>query len=83
MKYYIAHVEEIDVKKDKVINRETKGLFKTYREACQWLLDEDLEVWCEKCQFTYEYELHFSLSGNWYGDTEHYEGWIEEMEVIE
>ena len=77
--YYIAVIEEYDHGTETPWRTERDGLFKTYREASQWLIDEGFDVYSYKCGLTDEYELFFTIDS--YMGSESYEGYIEKWNV--
>ena len=79
-KYYIAVIEEYDSPvSESPWRTERQGLFKTYREASEWLIEEGFDVYSELCQLTEEYELYFEIGS--YMGSESYEGYIEKWKV--
>ncbi|MFJ7951544.1 hypothetical protein ACIQZG_08455 [Lysinibacillus sp. NPDC096418] len=77
--FYMAHIEEYAKGSERLVNKESNGLFETFRDASDWLIDEDMEVFAEQDCFTNESEIYFELNN---GD-EIYVGYIEELHVLE
>lgn len=77
--YYMAHIETYEKGTERVVYKESKGLFKTFRDASAWLINEDMEAFAEHDCFTNDFEIYFELNN---GD-EIYEGYIEKLHVLE
>ncbi|MBG9453291.1 hypothetical protein ABE61_04140 [Lysinibacillus sphaericus] len=82
MKYYLAiHGETHYENRDVVLFEDTEGLFKTFREATEFLMNEkELEPLYVESSFLFgDCTLYFELDNG----TEFYYGYIQEMTVRE
>lgn len=79
-KYYVVVMEEYEHPYNETPWRIGKeGLFKTYRDASQYLIEEGFEVSLEFNEFTEEYEIYFEVGNS--DDKEYYFGYVEEWHV--
>ena len=78
-KYYIAVIEEYWSDNPRSVSVERKGLFKTYRDASEWILDEGLEPFPVDRLWSDGYSLYFALNNS---KDESYLGYVEEYEIL-
>ncbi|MBG9453298.1 hypothetical protein ABE61_04185 [Lysinibacillus sphaericus] len=76
--YYMAHIETYEKGSERVVYKESKGLFKTFRDASDWLINEDMEVFSELDCLTDDFEIYFELNNG----CEIYVGYIEKLHVL-
>ncbi|MGC7928684.1 hypothetical protein ACP3VS_08550 [Lysinibacillus sp. VIII_CA] len=74
-----GYTETYEKVSERVVYKESKGLFKIFRDASAWLINEDMEAFAEQACFTNDFEIYFELNN---GD-EMYEGYIEKLHVLE
>lgn len=78
--YFIVVMEEYTNPYDvSPINAEREGLFRSYRDASLFLINEGFEFYAEYCNFTEEFELYYEIPR--YMGSEIYFGYIEKWEV--
>lgn len=78
-RYYIVEIEEFDFEADEPWRTERQGLFKSFRDASEWLIDEGFSVYAQESFIEGEYYLQFYIDS--YMGSESYEALIEEWFV--
>ena len=78
--YFITVIEEYtNTYDERPFNTEREGLFKSYRDASEYLVDEGFDLYTEQYPFTDEWELYFEIPS--YNGSESYVGYIEKWKV--
>lgn len=81
-KYYMVEIEEYWKKDDETPWRtEHYGLFRTYQDAVNYLLNEGFNVYAVKDElFGNDYEVYYEIKSE---DGQQYDAWIKEWLVHE
>lgn len=83
LKYYMVIIDEYSFGAEIPWRTERQGLFKSYREASEWLIDEGFELYADKMDWIDEltYHLYFEIPS--YLGSESYIAYIEEWKVLD
>lgn len=79
-KFYLTNIMRYRDSRGEFFVENMNGLFKSYREASQYLIDEGLEVYASICSFSNEMELYFEFDSALEEGSAN--GFIHEMSIL-